>query len=228
MILDLFSAFEPKTYIMSLNLSLNWLSSLLTLLFIPCLFWVSINRISSIFEMVLSFLLKEFKIIVKNKQYSGILLFISLLCFILLNNFLGMFPYIFTSSSHLSFSLVFSLSLWMSFMIFGWVNFTKFMFAHLVPSGTPAVLMPFMVCIESISNFIRSGTLAVRLSANMISGHLLLSLLGNQGSSLSIILCLILIILQLALLSLEFSVCFIQSYVFTVLSALYSSESVGH
>jgi F-type H+-transporting ATPase subunit a len=84
--------------------------------------------------------------------------------------------------------------------------------------------MPFMVCIETISNVIRPGTLAVRLTANIIAGHLLLTLIGNTGNSLSSILVGLLVISQIALLILESAVSIIQSYVFAVLSTLYSSE----
>jgi F-type H+-transporting ATPase subunit a len=98
------------------------------------------------------------------------------------------------------------------------------MFAHLVPQGTPAVLIPFIVCIETIRNVIRPGTLAVRLAANIIAGHLLITLLGNTGPSLSLTILSFLIIGQIALLVLESAVAIIQSYVFAVLSTLYSSE----
>lgn len=100
------------------------------------------------------------------------------------------------------------------------------MLAHLVPLGTPPVLIPFIVLIETISNIIRPGTLAVRLAANIIAGHLLLVLLGNQGPNLSSPLLSILIITQILLLTLETAVAFIQSYVFAVLATLYSSEVV--
>jgi F-type H+-transporting ATPase subunit a len=98
------------------------------------------------------------------------------------------------------------------------------MFAHLVPQGTLSVLIPFIVCIETISNVIRPGTLAVRLTANIIAGHLLLTLIGNTGNSLSSIILSILLISQVALLILESAVAIIQSYVFAVLSTLYSRE----
>lgn len=81
-----------------------------------------------------------------------------------------------------------------------------------------------MVCIETIRNVIRPGTLAVRLTANIIAGHLLLTLLGNTGPSLSITLVTFLISAQIALLVLESAVAIIQSYVFAVLSTLYSRE----
>lgn len=98
------------------------------------------------------------------------------------------------------------------------------MFAHIVPQGTPFILIPFIVLIESIRNIIRPGTLAIRLSANIIAGHLLLTLLGNTGNSLSTIFVSFLIFSQLLLLTLESAVAIIQSYVFTILSTLYSRE----
>jgi len=95
-----------------------------------------------------------------------------------------------------------------------------------VPQGTPPVLIPFIVLIETIRNIIRPGTLAVRLSANIIAGHLLLTLLGNTGNSLSTFIVSLLIIAQLLLLTLETAVAVIQSYVFTILSTLYSREVI--
>jgi len=84
--------------------------------------------------------------------------------------------------------------------------------------------MPFMVCIETIRNIIRPITLAVRLTANIIAGHLLLTLLGNTGNSLSLLIITFLLIAQIALLTLETAVAIIQAYVFSVLSTLYSRE----
>jgi len=99
------------------------------------------------------------------------------------------------------------------------------MFTHLVPLSTPNVLIPFMVLIETISNIIRPGTLTVRLRANIIAGHLLLTLLGNQTSHvISHTILFFLILTQVLLLALESAVALIQAYVFTVLSTLYSSE----
>jgi len=102
------------------------------------------------------------------------------------------------------------------------------MFAHLVPQRTPVALISFIVLIESVRNFIRPGTLAVRLAANIIAGHLLITLLGNQTSSVAIILIPVLLIAQVILLLLECAVSCIQAYVFTILTTLYSSEITQH
>nr|QJT43381.1 ATP synthase F0 subunit 6 [Dorysthenes granulosus] len=222
MMMNLFSTFDPST---NFSLSLNWLSSLIGIMIIPYSFWLIPSRHTILWNNIIITLHKEFKILMGNNKSKGsTLIFVSLFSFILFNNFMGLFPYIFTSTSHLVLTLTLALPLWVSFMIYGWINNTMHMLAHLVPQGTPPALMPFMVCIETISNIIRPGTLAVRLSANMIAGHLLMTLLGNTGSSLSIIMINLLIIIQIALLILESAVAIIQSYVFAVLSTLYSSE----
>nr|ANJ70593.1 ATP synthase F0 subunit 6 [Noterus clavicornis BMNH1425090]UPX88477.1 ATP synthase F0 subunit 6 [Noterus clavicornis] len=223
MMTNLFSSFDPCSSIM--NLSLNWLSTMICLFMIPCYFWFIPSRFNMMWLKIMKTLHKEFKTILGPFYYKGTsIIFISLFSMILFNNFMGLFPYIYTSSSHLSMTLSLAFPLWLSMMIFGWFNNTNLMFSHLVPQGTPPILMPFMVCIESISNLIRPMTLAVRLSANMIAGHLLLTLLGNLGPNMNINLIWVIIILNILLLILEFAVSIIQSYVFSILSTLYCSE----
>nr|QNV11685.1 ATP synthase F0 subunit 6 [Chrysotus gramineus] len=223
MMTNLFSVFDPSSSIF--NFSLNWLSTFIGLLMIPPMFWLMPSRYYIMWNSILLTLHKEFKTLLGPTGKNGsTFIFISLFSMIVFNNFLGLFPYIFTSTAHMTLSLSLALPLWLSFMLYGWINHTQHMFAHLVPQGTPAVLMPFMVLIETISNVIRPGTLAVRLTANMIAGHLLMTLMGNTGPSLSIMLASMLVIGQIALLVLESAVAIIQSYVFAVLSTLYSSE----
>lgn len=223
MITNLFSIFDPSCSIM--HLSLNWLRSFLGLLAIPASFWLIPGRLMFIWNSMIMTLHKEFSTLLGPSAHrGGTFLFISLFSFVLFNNFLGLFPYIFTASSHLVFTLALALPLWLSFIIYGWLNHSLHIFAHLVPLGTPAALIPFIVCIETISNLIRPGTLAVRLAANIIAGHLLITLMGNSGPSLPTTLISFLILGQIALLTLESAVAIIQAYVFAVLRTLYSSE----
>nr|ALO71085.1 ATP synthase F0 subunit 6 [Pselaphinae sp. 8 EF-2015] len=222
MMMNLFSSFDPTTNF----LFFNWLSTLIGLAFIPFIYWNLPSRWNMSWLFIINSLHKEFNILLNSNFNKGsTLIFISLFSMILFNNFLGLFPYIFTSSSHMIMNLSLALPLWLSFMLFGWINNINHMFTHLVPQGTPPVLMPFMVCIETISNLIRPSTLAIRLTANMIAGHLLLTLLGNMGSILTTKMLIFLIIIQVLLLLLELAVSIIQSYVFSILSTLYSSET---
>lgn len=222
MISNLFSIFDPSS---NFNLSLNWLSIIFILTFIPTIFWLIPNNLSLIYSTLLNLLFKEFKVIIKNKKNNNFtLIFISLFILIGLNNFIGLFPYIFTRTRHLTLNLTLALPLWIRFLTYGWLNKTNHIFRHLVPEGTPLGLIPFIVCIETISNIIRPITLTVRLTANIIAGHLLLTLLGNLGPNLPLTILPFLIFIQLLLLTLESAVAIIQSYVFSVLITLYSRE----
>jgi len=219
MIINLFSSFDPAT---NFNLKLNWLRSILFIFLIPPLFWLVPSRINIIWNKITFILHNEFKILIPVKGRT--LLFISLFSLILFNNFIGLFPYIFTRTRHIVFTLSLALPLWLRFILYGWLININHIFTHLVPQGTPPILIPFIVCIETISNIIRPGTLAIRLSANIIAGHLLLTLLGNTGPILNRTLINILLITQILLLILESAVAIIQSYVFAILTTLYSRE----
>nr|QZI85968.1 ATP synthase F0 subunit 6 [Rhynocoris fuscipes] len=221
MMSNVFSTFDPAT---SMSMSFNWISSIMVLIMIPGMFWVIPSRYSMIMKIFNSKLHTEFTAILgsNNKMYS--IMFISLFMFILMNNTIGLLPYVFTSSSHLAFTLSLALPMWISIMLFGWINHTQHMFAHLVPEGTPGMLMPFMVCIETISNLTRPVSLSVRLMANMVAGHLFMCMLGNFIVNTSYSIFPMVMTVELFLTLYEAAVALIQAYVFSMLSALYTKE----
>ena len=222
MIANLFSSFDPTT----LFISLNWIRSLLIFFILPPIFWLIPSRLNILWINIIIILHKEFKILIKNNEFKGrTIIFIRLFIFIIFNNFIGLFPYIFTSSRHINFTISIRIPLWLRYTFYGWFKNTTHIFAHLVPQGAPGVLLPFLVIVESIRRVIRPGTLAIRLTANIIAGHLLLTLMGNSGPYLSFSLLNILIIGQILLLVLESAVAIIQAYVFSILSLLYSRET---
>nr|UCP07154.1 ATP synthase F0 subunit 6 [Orthomeria smaragdinum] len=219
---NIFNIFDPSTSIMSMKM--NWISSIMVIMIMTTSYWMMNSRYKMIINLPTKIMNYEFNLLMSKKNKGTMMLFIALLYLITMNNFMGLFPYLFTSTSHLTMTMTLSLPLWMSFMIFGWMKNTKNMFIHLVPLGTPSLLMPFMVCIETISNMIRPITLAVRLTANMIAGHLLLTLLGNTTMSMMNLILPMMILIQIMLLLLETAVAIIQGYVFSVLSILYAEE----
>nr|YP_011017063.1 ATP synthase F0 subunit 6 [Saldoida armata]WQB61741.1 ATP synthase F0 subunit 6 [Saldoida armata] len=219
MMTNLFSAFDPAN---SINMSMNWTSTMISIMIMPSMFWMVPSRFEMTFKLLMTKMHQEFKLMMKNKGFT--LTLVSMFMFILLNNIMGLMPYVFTSSSHLTFTLTMALPMWTSMMMFGWLNNTEHMLSHLIPAGTPTMLMPFMVCIETISNMIRPGSLAVRLTANMIAGHLLMTLLGNNTNNATNIMLMSMMIVQMALMTFETAVSIIQAYVFSMLSSLYSSE----
>nr|YP_009695248.1 ATP synthase F0 subunit 6 [Alicella gigantea]QAT19472.1 ATP synthase F0 subunit 6 [Alicella gigantea] len=220
MMTNLFSIFDPAT---PNFISSNWLSMLLFTMCIPIKMMTNTNRLTSSMSSLLSYLLLEFSPLIKKSPYTLITM-ISFFFLIMFNNLLGLMPYVFTASSHLVFTLSLALPMWLAFMLFGWLNNTSNLLAHLIPQGTPTFLMPFMVLIETISNMIRPGTLAVRLTANMIAGHLLIVLLSSATPMTPLLAMPILFMAQVALSTLEIAVAFIQAYVMSVLITLYAAE----
>nr|YP_009164830.1 ATP synthase F0 subunit 6 [Tityus serrulatus]AKU46806.1 ATP synthase subunit 6 [Tityus serrulatus] len=215
----LFVVFDPSTL---LKFHFNWISMMLGLVFILGLFWMLPSRNFMMMNFLFNGLFKEIKSLYVSGFSGSENILCALFLFIVMSNLLGLFPFIFTATSHLLVTLLLALSFWFSLMLFGWLKKTVSMLAHLVPLGTPGILMMFMVLIETISNLIRPITLSVRLAANMIAGHLLIVLLG---SAINFNIFLLLSGLSLILLLLlELSVAVIQSYVFMVLVGLYSSE----
>ena len=182
MISNLFSVFDPSSSIISLQL--NWLRTFLGILILPYIYWIINTRITKIFNLIINTLHKEFKTL--SNTIGLIALRVPLIFLIIFNNCTGLIPYVFTRTSHIAITLSLALPIWLSFILYGWINHTNHIFTHLVPQGTPGPLIIFIVLIETISNVIRPGTLAIRLAANIIAGHLLLTLLGNQGPQLAV------------------------------------------
>jgi len=220
MITNLFSSFDPISS--TFNLQLNWLSIFLFIIVFYPLYWISNSKSSILYSELTSYITKEFMPLFKS--YKNIIIFNVLFIFILINNIFGLIPYTFTRTAHIAITLSMALTIWVIFILYGWINNTNHIFAHLVPLGTPIVLIPFMVLIESISNIIRPITLSVRLAANLTAGHLLLILLGESMVNNRILIIITVTAAQFALITLEAAVAVIQAYVFATLSTLYARE----
>merc|ERR1739846_61583 len=141
------------------------------------------------FLKITFFLDKELKAVFGEMVIQGtIFIFIRIFFFIVINNFIGLFPYVFTRRRHISFTLALALPLWLGSIL--------------------------MSIIYQYNN----------LLANLVAGHLLLTLLGSQGPTLGYLSLIGLILGLFLLLLLEVAVACIQSYVFTILRSLYLNE----
>lgn len=206
---------------------INWISIFISIFFFPQIYWLINSQISKSFLKISFYLEKELRAVFGKITIQGtIFIFISSFFFILFSNFIGLIPYIFTRTRHLSITLVLALPLWLGSILYSIFYQYNNLLAHLVPVGTPRFLIPIIVVIETIRNIIRPITLSIRLAANIVAGHLLLTLLGSQGPNLMIINLVLLIIGMILLLLLEVAVACIQSYVFTILSSLYLNELI--
>lgn len=171
--------------------------------------------------------------ILENSGKKGLTYFrflLSIFSLILFLNLLGMIPYSFAITAHMSLTFSISLSIWLGTVFLGLnlhgINF----FSMFLPQNSPLALAIPLILIETVSYLIRPLSLGIRLAANITAGHLLL----NLGSSFLYFLLtssfFILAPLPFILLGiftfLELAVAFIQSYVFSLLTALYINDSL--
>ncbi|WP_375618463.1 MULTISPECIES: F0F1 ATP synthase subunit A [unclassified Bartonella] len=194
------------------------------------------TRIQSLSEMAYEFVASTLR---ESSGVQGMQFFplvFSLFTFILVANFIGLFPYFYTVTSQIM--ITFSLAMVVILTVIGYgfykhgVSFLKLF----VPSGVPVVVLPLVTMIEVISFLSRPISLSLRLFANMLAGHITLKvfsgfvvsmigvgLVGVGGSILPLI-------MTVAITALEFLVAFLQAYVFTVLTCMYLNDAIhpGH
>nr|AAK70026.1 ATPase subunit 6 [Rhamdia aff. cabrerae] len=157
------------------------------------------------------------------------LILTSLMVFILTLNLLGLLPYTFTPTTQLSLNMGLAVPLWLATVIIGLRNQPTAALGHLLPEGTPVLLIPVLIIIETISLFIRPLALGVRLTANLTAGHLLIQLISTATITLMPMMTTVATltaILLVMLTLLEIAVAIIQAYVFVLLLSLYLQENV--
>lgn len=159
-------------------------------------------------------------------------LLLSLFGLILFVNLISNVPYNYAVASSVTFSLGLSFTVFIGVTVLaislkGWTFLATF-----VPAGTPAVLLPLLVVIELISYLARAVSLGVRLFANLVAGHTLLTIISTMSSQILTsswygpLLALVPVTLLTVLVGLELAVAFIQAYVFTILTAIYIDEAI--
>lgn len=186
------------------------------------------NRLVTIQQWLVHLTSKQIMAIHNHKGQTWSLILISLILFIGSTNLLGLLPHSFTPTTQLSINLGIAIPLWAGTVVLGFRHKTKASLAHFLPQGTPIPLIPMLVVIETISLFIQPMALAVRLTANITAGHLLIHLIGGATLallSISTTTAIITFIILIILTVLEFAVALIQAYVFTLLVSLYLHDN---
>lgn len=185
--------------------------------------------LESIYATVYSIVVNQIN---ANKGQMFFPLISALFIYILINNLVGMVPYSFAPTSHfiLTFSISFTVVIGATILGFQ-IHSLKF-FSLLVPSGCPLGLLPLLVLIEFISYLARNVSLGLRLAANVLSGHMLLNILGGFTYNIMskgfvyFFLGLLPLLFIVAFSGLEIGIAFIQAQVFVVLSASYIKDAL--
>jgi F-type H+-transporting ATPase subunit a len=156
----------------------------------------------------------------------------SLFFFILFANLIGIVPYSFTMTTSAIICISLSMTIFISVTILGLSIHKLHFFSYFIPSGTPLGLVPMLVLIELISYLSRAGSLGIRLLANICGGHILLKILSSflfkmfTSSFIILMIALIPFPIFIAIIGLEFAICFIQAYIFTILTCIYIKDAI--
>lgn len=156
----------------------------------------------------------------------------TLFMFVLFGNMLGLFPYAFTYTSHISLTFTLAMVVFVLITVVAISLHGKHFFGYFFPEGAPLWLAPIIIPVEIVSYLSRPVSLSIRLFANMVAGHVMLKVfatfvvmlgaLGTLGPLLSIMP----LAINVALVGFEVLVAFLQAYVFAILTCIYLHDAV--
>jgi F-type H+-transporting ATPase subunit a len=182
--------------------------------------------VTNMIEAVAVFVRDEIAMAYMGKKWGRIFTpyLLTLFMFILTCNLFGMIPGSYTATSNLNVTaslaiLTLVLMIGSGIYAMGPVGYIK----HMVPEGTPILLAPLLIVIETLSTFVKPVALTIRLGANMTAGHIvILVMLSFLFIFKSVLVGLFVSVpMAVAISMLEIIVAFIQAYVFTLLTAIF-------
>ena len=193
------------------------------------------SRIQSVAELGYSFVHKMIEDVAGHEGVKYFPYVFTLFCFIVFSNFLGLIPGAFTTTSHIAVTAVLAMMVFLFVTILGFVkNGTHFLGLFWV-SSAPLALRPILALIELISYFVRPVSHSIRLAGNMMAGHAVIKVFAAFAplilmSGIGIVVTPLSILAITAMYGLEILVCFIQAYVFTILTCVYLKDALhpGH
>ena len=142
----------------------------------------------------------------------------------------------FPATSRIAIPLFLALQTWVIFIAVGFINQGPlYIIKAIFPPGVPKALYILVAPIELISIFfIRPFSLAVRLFANMVAGHVLLTvfavmcaeLLKHNSGVYQLAFIPLPFFMLTAMTGFEILVAVLQAYIFTILTAVYVGEAI--
>nr|AJF93948.1 ATP synthase F0 subunit 6 [Euretidae gen. sp. DVL-2014] len=164
------------------------------------------------------------------KHLTFLPLIFSLLTSITVINLIGLLPYVFTTTAHIIITFSLSLTILTTSTLKSILTHKSKFLSILTPQGSPLILTPFLVLIETTSYLTRAISLGIRLAANISAGHLLLIILASFTYNTLLtkypVTSLFPILILTFISFLEIAVAIIQAYVFTLLSTIYLSDTI--
>jgi F-type H+-transporting ATPase subunit a len=152
---------------------------------------------------------------------------ITLFLFVFFNNISGLIPGGEAPTSNINVTGALAIMVFLLAQVCGFLSHGLHHIKHLVPTGTPVLLMPIIVPLEIVSHLARPFSLAVRLFANMFAGHMVLTIFIGFAIMVPHVVKVLPFTVVVLVSLFEIFVAFIQSYIFTYLASFYISDAVS-
>ncbi|NHF71875.1 F0F1 ATP synthase subunit A [Paracoccus xiamenensis] len=190
------------------------------------------NRVQSIAEMLYGMIHKMVEDVTGKDGLKYFPFVMTLFCFILFANYLGLLPKSFSTTSQIAVTAVLAVMVFVGVTVLGFVkNGTHFLGLFWVKSA-PLALRPVLAVIELISYFVRPVSHSIRLAGNIMAGHAVMKVFAAFGAMLLISPVIGIVVTPLSILgivgvyALEIMVAIIQAYVFTILTCVYLKDAL--
>jgi F-type H+-transporting ATPase subunit a len=182
------------------------------------------SRVQSIAEMLYGMVHKMVEDVTGKDGLKYFPAIMTLFCFILFANYLGLLPKSFSTTSQIAVTGVLALLVFVGVTVLGFVkNGTHFLGLFWV-SSAPLALRPVLAVIELISYFVRPVSHSIRLAGNVMAGHAVIKVFAAFAAIAWIAPLAVLGIVGVY--ALEVMVCIIQAYVFTILTCVYLKDAL--
>ena len=150
----------------------------------------------------------------------------SIFMYVAAGNLLGLLPYSFTYTSH--FSAVGALAVFSIAVTVYWGLQQRGLnwFTNFFPKGTPWAIAPILIPIEVISFLSKPLSLTIRLSVNMMVGHIMLKVVAGFVYDLSFWGGWLPIVFISCLTVFELMIALLQAYIFTILMCTSLNDAI--
>jgi F-type H+-transporting ATPase subunit a len=173
--------------------------------------------VKGIFEAIVEFIISISDMVIGEEGRTYVPMFASVFLFIFVNNLVGLVPGMTPATDNINTTLALGIFI---FLVYNFMGFKEHGISYLKQfMGPLLVLAPLMVIIEVISHLVRPMSLGLRLQGNMMGDHTVLGLFLDLAPYYG---------LPIIFYGLGLFVCFMQAFVFTMLSMVYVSMAISH
>jgi F-type H+-transporting ATPase subunit a len=182
------------------------------------------NRFQAAAELIYEFIANMLQENIGSKGRIYIPFIFTLFIFTVLCNLLGLLPYSFAPTSQIIVTFTVAIIVFLTITLLGFVHNGLHFFSLFLPSGTPIWLAPLMIIIEFITYLSRPISLSIRLTANIVAGHVLLKILGSFILILGFTFGWVPMAFTILFTGFEFFVAILQAYIFSILACVYLND----